>query len=191
MHKCGGQAPSIVQVAASLASLISERNEAMEIKRPATFGAGSLSYGRPGFAVTIEVAVFQLFKLKQRVAEESLNNIEIIKASLDDPELPAAAVDGVPIVNAYHEMTAHEVILKYVMSALKPGGILVLMEGIWNEHESRSRDEQVNFHELAPAGPSGEQQFFAPPTIKYCLQDTQPPQIGGNSLWCEPTFRPG
>jgi hypothetical protein len=25
------------------------------------------------------------------------------------------------------------------------------MDGIWDEHESRSREEQVKFHELAPA----------------------------------------
>jgi hypothetical protein len=41
--------------------------------------------------------------------------------------------------------------LRLVLSALKPGGILVVMDGMWNEHESRPREEQVKFHELAPA----------------------------------------
>ena len=54
------------------------------------------------------------------------------------------------IVNAYHEMTAHEAMLNYVISALKPGGVLVVMDGMWNDHESRSREEQVKSHELAP-----------------------------------------
>lgn len=48
-------------------------------------------------------------------------------------------------------MTAHEAMLNHVLTALKPGGVLVLMDGMWNEHESRSRDEQMKFHELAPA----------------------------------------
>lgn len=107
--------------------------------------------GASGKVYAEDISDGPLFTLKQRVAEERLKNIEIIKGAVDDPALPAAAIDGVLIVNAYHEMTAHEAILRHVMSALKPGGVLVLMEGIWNEHELRSRDEQVKFHELAPA----------------------------------------
>ena len=106
--------------------------------------------GASGKVYAEDISDVQLIKLKQRAAEERLKNIEIIKGMVDDPELPAATIDGVLIVNAYHEMTAHESILRHVMSALKPGGVLVLVDGMWNEHESRSRDEQVTFHELAP-----------------------------------------
>ena len=85
------------------------------------------------------------------MGEEGLTNVEIIKGAADDPKLPAVAFDGVPIKNAYHEMTAHDARLNHVISALKPRGVLVVMDGMWNDHESRSREEQVKFHELAPA----------------------------------------
>ena len=97
-----------------------------------------------------------LMKLKQHLVEEGLKNVEVIKGTLDDPKLPNAMLDGVLIVNAYHEMTAYEGMLNQVLTALKPRGVLVLMDGMWDEHESRSRDEQVKFHELAPALARGE-----------------------------------
>jgi len=109
------------------------------------------SLGPSGRVYAEDISDGQLEKLKQRLAEDGLNNVEIIKGSVDDPKLPAAAVDGVLIGNAYHEMTAHEAMLNHVISSMRPGGVLVVMDGMWNDHESRSREEQVKFHELAPA----------------------------------------
>jgi predicted methyltransferase len=107
--------------------------------------------GPSGRVYAEDISDGPLVKLKQHLAEEGLKNVEVIKGTLDDPKLPKEVLDGALIVNAYHEMTAHEAMLNHVLTALKPGGVLVLMDGMWNEHESRSRDEQVKFHELAPA----------------------------------------
>jgi ubiquinone/menaquinone biosynthesis C-methylase UbiE len=107
--------------------------------------------GPSGKVYAEDISDGQLGKLKQHLGEEGLTNVEIIKGAADDPKLPAMALDGVLIVNAYHEMSAHEAMLNHVISALKPHGVLVVMDGMWNEHESRSREEQVKFHELAPA----------------------------------------
>ena len=59
-------------------------------------------------------------------------------------------LDAALIVNAYHEMTAHEAMLRHTLAALKPGGTFVLMEGIWYSRETQSRDEQIKHHQLAP-----------------------------------------
>jgi ubiquinone/menaquinone biosynthesis C-methylase UbiE len=107
--------------------------------------------GPSGKVYAEDISDGQLRTLKQHLGEEGLTNVEIIKGAADDPKLPAAALDGVLIVNAYHEMTAHEAMLSHVISALKPHGVLVVMDGMWNDHESRPREEQVKFHELAPA----------------------------------------
>ena len=107
--------------------------------------------GPSGRVYAEDISDGPLVKLKQHLAEEGLKNVEVIKGTLDDPKLPKEVLDGALIVNAYHEMTAHEAMLNHVLTALKPGGVIVLMDGMWNEHESRSRDEQVKFHELAPA----------------------------------------
>ncbi len=89
-----------------------------------------------------------LYKLKQNLIEEHLENVEIDKGLADDPRLPSDSLDGVLIVNAYHEMPAHEAMLRHVRAALKQTGHLVLMERISNQFESLSREEQIKVHQL-------------------------------------------
>ncbi len=107
--------------------------------------------GPSGRVYAEDISDGPLTKLKHHLAEDGLKNIEVIKGTLDDPKLPKGVLGGVMIVNAYHGMTAHDAMLNHVLTTLKPGGVLVLMDGMWDQHESRSRDEQVKFHELAPA----------------------------------------
>jgi len=142
------------------------------------------SLGPAGRVYAEDISDGQLAKLKQRLAEEGLRNVEIIKGAADDPKLPAAGVDGVLIVNAYHEMTAHEAILNRVIAALKPCGVLVVMDGMWNEHESRSREEQVKFHELAPAlaRPEVEKAGFEIIAVRDPFIE-RPPDPDGKSRW--------
>jgi predicted methyltransferase len=84
------------------------------------------------------------------LVEAKLKNVDLIKGAEDNPKLPDNALDGALIVNSYHEMTAHEAMLRHIRAALKPGGVLVVMDAIWDAHESKSRDEQTKHHELAP-----------------------------------------
>src|SRR5258708_21402709 len=83
----------------------------------------------------------ELIKLKEHLGKEGLQNVEVIKGDKDDPKLPANRLDAALIVNAYHEMTEHEAMLRHVLTALKPGGTFILMEGIWDSRQAQSRDE--------------------------------------------------
>jgi ubiquinone/menaquinone biosynthesis C-methylase UbiE len=103
-----------------------------------------------GKVLAVDIDEVALSKLNKRLIEEGMKNVETIKGKPDDPLLPGHALDGVLIVNAYHEMPAHEAILRHVRDALKAGGVLVLMEGIWEKRENQSRDEQTSHHQLAP-----------------------------------------
>jgi predicted methyltransferase len=140
--------------------------------------------GPSGRVYAEDISDGQLEKLKQRLSEEGLKSVEIIKGAADDPKLPAAAVDGVLIVNAYHEMSAHEAMLNHVRSAMKPGGVLVVMDGMWNDHESRSREEQVKFHELAPtlAKTEVERAGFEIVEVRDPFIE-RPPDRDGKSRW--------
>jgi len=71
------------------------------------------------------------------------------KGLADDPKLPIDSLDAALIVNAYHEMPAHEAMLQHVRAALKQAGRLVLMERISNQFESLSREEQIKVHQLS------------------------------------------
>jgi len=89
-----------------------------------------------------------LYKLKQNLIEEHLENVEVEKGLADDPKLPGDSLDAALIINAYHEMPAHEAMLRHIRAALKQNGRLVLMERISNEFEPRSREEQIKVHQL-------------------------------------------
>ena len=89
-----------------------------------------------------------LYKLKQNLIEEHLENVEVEKGLVDDPKLPNDSLDAALIINAYHEMSAHEAMLRHIRKALKQNGRLVLMERISNQLESLSREEQTKVHQL-------------------------------------------
>ncbi|MEN3369635.1 MAG: hypothetical protein V7609_1778 [Verrucomicrobiota bacterium] len=103
-----------------------------------------------GRVLAIDIDDDALSKLSQGLTKEGLKNVEIIKGAEDDPMLPDARLDAVLIVNAYHEMTKPKPMLRHVLAALKPGALLVLMEGISDIREKKSRDEQIKHHQLAP-----------------------------------------
>jgi predicted methyltransferase len=106
--------------------------------------------GPSGKVFAEDISDAELFKLKEHLTKEGLKNVEVIKGAEDDPNLPPDPLDAALIVNAYHEMTAHEAMLRRTLAALKPGGTFVLMEGTWYSRETQSRDEQVKHHQLAP-----------------------------------------
>jgi predicted methyltransferase len=134
----------------------------------------------------------QLSKLKQHLGEEGLKNVDVIKGAVDDPKLPKEVLDGALIVNAYHEMTDHEAMLRHMILALKPGGVLVLMDGMWDEHETRSREEQVNFHELAPvlAKPEVEKAGFQIIEVRDPFIERAPDRDGKSRWWAIIARRP-
>jgi len=106
--------------------------------------------GPSGKVFAEDISDAELIKLKEHITKEGLKNVEVIKGTEDDPKLPPDRLDAALIVNAYHEMTAHEAMLRHTLAALKPGGTFVLMEGIWYSRETQSRDEQIKHHQLAP-----------------------------------------
>jgi precorrin-6B methylase 2 len=125
-----------------------------------------------------------LFKLKESLSKEGLQNVEVIKGAEDDPKLPADRLDAVLIVNSYHEMIAHKAMLRHVRDALKPGGTFVLMEGIWENREAQSRDEQIKHHQLAPRLARQEVESSGFEIVE--VQDPfleRPPDEDGKSRW--------
>lgn len=103
-----------------------------------------------GKAYAIDIEQKSLDKLRERAQKETVTNVEIVLSEPADPKLPAGALDAVLIRNAYHEMVAYREILKGVMSGLKPGGLLVVSEGISDNLLDKPREQQVKEHYLAP-----------------------------------------
>ena len=53
------------------------------------------------------------------------------------------------VYNTYHEMTEHVAMRRAMFAALKPGGRLVVSEGIQDNNRTASREAQVKDHEIA------------------------------------------
>lgn len=105
--------------------------------------------GEHGKVYAVDISTDTLRRLRTRIANEKLTQVEVVEGATDDPKLPAGTLDAVLIVNAYHEMKAFKEILPKLKAALKPNGRLVIVEPISNARRDRTRDEQTRNHEIA------------------------------------------
>jgi SAM-dependent methyltransferase len=99
------------------------------------------------FAVDIDNDV--IARLRERATRDRWTNVEIIHSTSTDTRLPAATLDGALVMNAFHEFTDPEAMLRGLTAALKPGGRLVIIDQV--PAERRLRDDRATLeraHEL-------------------------------------------
>jgi ubiquinone/menaquinone biosynthesis C-methylase UbiE len=65
---------------------------------------------------------------KQRVQNQNLANVSLVKGSETDPKLPEGQVDEILVLDVYHHFDYPEKMLAALHKALKPGGKLVIVE---------------------------------------------------------------
>ncbi len=81
-----------------------------------------------GKVLAVDIQPEMLAIIEQRTAQEGITNIKPILGSIDDPSLPTATVDLVLMVDAYHEFSHPFEMMQGIVSALVPGGRVVLVE---------------------------------------------------------------
>lgn len=86
--------------------------------------------GAQGKVYAVDIKTDELAKIRSRAAKEGLAQIETILGAPDDPHLPAEALDTLLVVNAYHEMRDYDAMLQGFYRALKPGGLLGIIENV-------------------------------------------------------------
>lgn len=161
-------APAIAQDGAQRATEESRRDQWQKVDeifkamgvRPgavvADIGAGggyftarlSRAVGAHGRVYAVDVSAAEVRRLRERVVDEQLTNVDVVEGAADDPRLPAGALDAALIVNAYHEMTEHEAMLAKIKASLKPDGRLVIVEPIATSRRESDRADQVRTHEI-------------------------------------------
>lgn len=113
--------------------------DALEIKPGQTIadlGAGSGYYsfriaplvGPTGKVLAIDIEPTMLRVIDERARREHVTNIQTVRSSAQDPNLPANSVDLLFMVDVYHELAYPYETLQKVHAALKPGGRVALIE---------------------------------------------------------------
>jgi predicted methyltransferase len=104
--------------------------------------------GRTGKVYAVDSKEPVVTKLRQRVRDAQMTNVEVIAGADDDPHLPPE-LDAVVILNAYHEMDRGVAILRRIRDALKAGAPIVLCEPV-PAVAGQTRAEQWEDHVLYP-----------------------------------------
>ncbi len=100
--------------------------------------------GSEGRVYGVDIDDNELRKLRRRVREEGFANVEIIEGREDDTMLPPASVDVVLIVNAYHEMRSFDAMLHSIHQALRPGGLLAIIDSAGSSERDRKAHQSVH-----------------------------------------------
>jgi SAM-dependent methyltransferase len=102
----------------------------------ADIGAGSgfiterlaVRVGPNGRVYANDVQPQMLQMLAARLARKKIANVTLVQGELDDPKLPAGAMDLEIMVDVYHEFSRPQAMLRQLRRALKPDGRMVLLE---------------------------------------------------------------
>ena len=84
--------------------------------------------GPTGKVYANDIQPRMLEQLKKNVAARKLTNVEPVLGTVDDPKLPAGAIDMALLVDVYHEFSEPQKMLAKIRASLKPSGRLVLLE---------------------------------------------------------------
>ena len=81
-----------------------------------------------GTVYAVDIQPEMLGIIRRRMEEQGVGNVEPVRGTVQDPNLPKGAVDAAFIVDAYHEFAYPREMVQGIREALKPGGQLVLVE---------------------------------------------------------------
>lgn len=107
--------------------------------------------GPAGRVYAVDIAASALRSLRRLADTVATRNVVAVEGRLDDPLLPRDSLDGVLIVNAYHEMTAHDSVLAKLYGSLRSGGRLVLLEPFDSTRGLGAREAQTRAHTIGSA----------------------------------------
>ncbi len=97
--------------------------------------------GKGGKVLAVEIQDEMIETLRHRATEKKITNVQVIKGTENDPNLPANGVDLVLMVDVYHELAYPFEVMTKVRKALKPGGRVVFVE-------YRKEDPEVRIKEV-------------------------------------------
>jgi len=110
--------------------------EAVGVKPGMVVGAGrgyftfwlAKGVGQSGKVFANDIDGSALAAIERRSESEKVTNVETVLGTVEDPRFPAASLDMVFMVNAFHDLEKPVELLANLLSALKPGATVVIMD---------------------------------------------------------------
>lgn len=125
--------------------------------------------GSAGRVVALDMQPAMLAQAKSKIAAAGYTNVEFIVAALGEGKIPANHFDRIVLVTVLGEITHPAEVFTELFGALKPGGLLAIVEVIFDPHfQSRSTVTR-----LAVSAGLQEQAFFGH-RLAYVIHFTKP-----------------
>ena len=93
--------------------------------------------GETGHVIAVEVSIRFVERLRQVADEEGYDNVTAVFSSFTSATLPPASVDKMIVIDTYHHFDDYESMLASMLAALRPGGVMTVVD--YDRHED-SRD---------------------------------------------------
>jgi ubiquinone/menaquinone biosynthesis C-methylase UbiE len=90
-------------------------------------------------------------KLRARVSDEKLTNVDPLLGAPHDPGLATESADAILVADVYHEVENQSKFLELLRISLKAGGRLMIIDYLKPEIKNQSRERQREQHNIAPA----------------------------------------
>lgn len=90
--------------------------------------------GPTGKVYANDISDYALGKLKEKLKDEGIKNVQVIKGTTVDPLFPVGKMDMVFMSYVIHDMTRPLEFMKNLKPALKPGATVVLLEQDPDKH---------------------------------------------------------
>ena len=103
--------------------------------------------GEEGKVYANDIVPSVLRFVRERCEKDGITNIETVLGEVDDPLLPEGALDMVFIVNAFHDLTRPVTLLNSLISSLKPGATVVIIDRVPEKYQS-ARDHFLSEQEV-------------------------------------------
>jgi predicted methyltransferase len=84
--------------------------------------------GPQGKVYAEDIKTDEVEQIRRLAEEKHLTQIESLHGEPGDPKLPQSTLDVVLVMNAYHEFRSYEAMLKAIFKALKPEGLLAIID---------------------------------------------------------------
>jgi ubiquinone/menaquinone biosynthesis C-methylase UbiE len=88
----------------------------------------SRQVGPSGRVYATDVQDAMLARLRTRIADRGLTNVEVVRAAFDDPKLPDACCKVIFFCSVYNEIDGRVAYMRKLARALEPGGRVAILE---------------------------------------------------------------